>query len=162
MNKKWHVWTIVQQRNKKVEEFLTGLLDIDKYLYPTVVREYDTVHGKKSKNIPLYNNYIFIKYNHTEEISAKISKCQWIKDYVGICSSEEIKEIEKLSKKRYEDIIPSSTIKVGSVYKLMDTPFKGMTCTVVEILGDKLVVSVELFGSARLIKCSIDDIYLEG
>lgn len=159
---KWHVWTIIAQRNKKVVEFLSELPEIDSYLYPTVERTYDTKSGKRVKNIPLYNNYIFIKYNHNNHMMNMISKCQWIKEYVGVCSDKEIINVERLSEEKYEDVVPNKELRKGEMYKLKETPFKDMMCTIVEVNGDRLVVAVELFGSDRLIKCYIDDIYLEG
>ena len=158
---KWHVWTINQQRYKRVREFLDGLVEIDEYFYPTVVKEYNTKSGKKSRDVPLFSNYIFIKYEQNVLLSSKISNNTWIKDYVGTCSQKEMEDVLVLSKKKYEDLVPTTEVQVGHSYKLIGTPFIDMTCTVVEIDGDRLVVSVELFGSGRLIKCSINDIELE-
>jgi len=158
----WHVWTINQQRYKRVEEFLENLVGIVEYFYPTVIREYSTKSGKKIRNVPLFSNYVFIKYEYNDLLHARISDCQWIKDYVGKCSQKEMEDVLMLSKKKYEDLVPISEIRKGHSYKLIGTPFKDMTCTVVDIDGDKLVVSVELFGSGRLIKCLITDINLEG
>jgi transcription antitermination factor NusG len=160
--KSWHVWTIVQQRYKKAEEFLEMVPEIDKVLYPTVVKEYATKSGWKKKDVPLYSNYIFIRYHHNSTLYAKLCECPWIRDYVGVCSQKEIKEVKALSKRKYEDLIPANEVLEGHSYKLKGTPFKEMRCTVVSIDGNKLVVSVEIFGSDRLIKCLVDDIDLEG
>jgi len=157
----WHVWTINQQRYKRVREFLDSLDGINEYFYPTVIKEYSTKAGKKTRDIALFSNYIFIRYEHNDQLSAKISSNSWIKDYVGTCSKQEMKDVLALSKKKYEDLVPTSEVQTGRSYKLIGTPFKDMTCNVVEIDGDKLVVSVELFGSGRLIKCSVNDIDLE-
>ncbi len=161
MAMEWHVWTINQQRYKRVKEFLDSLAEINEYFYPTVIKEYQTKSGKKTKDIALFSNYIFIRYEHSNQIHAQISSNAWIKDYVGKCSKKEMKDVLALSKKKYEDLVPTSEVQTGRRYKLIGTPFADMTCTVVEIDGDKLVVSVELFGSGRLIKCSINDINLE-
>ena len=157
----WHVWTINQQRYKRVKEFLDSLSEINEYFYPTVIKEYNTKAGKKTKDVALFSNYIFIRYEYDNHLQEKISNNTWIKDYVGVCSQKEMEDVLVLSKKKYEDLIPTSTVQVGHSYKLIGTPFVDMTCTVVEIDGEKLVVSVELFGSGRLIKCSINDIDLE-
>ena len=157
----WHVWTINQQRYKRVREFLDSLDGINEYFYPTVIKEYNTKAGKKTRDIALFSNYIFIRYEHNDQLSAKIANNSWIKDYVGTCSKQEMKDVLALSKKKYEDLVPTSEVQTGRSYKLIGTPFKDMTCNVVEIDGEKLVVSVELFGSPRLIKCSVNDIDLE-
>lgn len=159
---KWHVWTLVQSHYKKIESFLSEVPEVESFLYPKVTKEYDTKAGKKFKSIPLYSTYIFIRYNHTPQVAAKLTGCPWLKDYLGTCTDEEISFVEELSKKKYEDLTPTNEVKVGHHYKLKGTPFIGMTCLVKEIIGDKLTVSVELFGSERFVKCSIDDVVLEG
>lgn len=158
----WYVWTIVQQRHKRVSEFLDTLDGISEYFYPTVVKEYTTKSGKKSRDIPLFSNYIFIKYSYTDDLHRAIIDNPWIKDCLGTCSQKEMDDVLVLSKKKYDDLVPTSTVCKNHSYKLVGTPFKGMICRVVSIEKDKLVVSVELFGSDRLIKCSINDINLEG
>jgi transcription antitermination factor NusG len=158
----WHVWTINQQRYGRVKEFLENLREIEEFFYPTVIKEYSTKSGRKTKDIPLFSNYIFIKYEDSNLLHSRISDSPWIKDCLGKCSQKEMEEVLILSKKKYEDLVPTSEVQKGYSYKLIGTPFKDMTCTVVEIDGDKLVVAVELFGSDRLIKCSINDIALEG
>jgi len=157
----WHVWTIAQQRYKRVKEFLENLNEIDDYFYPTVVKEYNTKSGKKTKDVPLFNNYIFIKYIHNDQLHIKISDNPWIKDYLGTCSQKEMEDVLELSNKRYEDLLPDTEIKKGHSYRLVGTPFRDMICTVVDVEEDKLIVAVQLFGSDRLIKCSTKDIGLE-
>jgi transcription antitermination factor NusG len=153
---------VLQSHYKKIENFLSELPEVESFLYPKVMREYDTKSGKKFKSIPLYSTYIFIRYSHTPHIVSKLTACQWIKNYVGVCSEEEIDSIKALSQRKYEDLTPIKEVRVGHYYKLKGTPFIGMTCFVSEIIGDKLTVSVELFGSERFIKCSLEDIELEG
>jgi len=157
----WYVWTIVQQRHKRVSEFLDTLEGISEYFYPTVIKEYSTKHGRKTRDIPLFSNYMFIKYSYTDELYRSIISNPWIKECLGKCSQKEMDGVLVLSKKKYEDLVPESTVCKGHDYKLIGTPFKGMVCRVVNIEKDKLVVAVELFGSDRLIKCSINDIDLE-
>ncbi len=157
----WYVWTIIQQRHKRIEAFLSSVSEVKAYLYPTVIREYTTSKGKKTMNVPLYNNYIFIKYVRNNKIHARLESCPWIKDCIGVCSQAEIAEVKKLTKQKYEDIISGPGIQEGRSYKLKGTAFRDMTCTVVKIDGDKLVVSIELFGDDRLIKCDVDDIDVE-
>jgi len=158
----WHVWTITQNRYTKLSQFLNKLDGMDECLYPTVLREYMTKSGMKTKNIPLYSNYIFLKYKYTNEFVINLKKCPWIKRYVGTCNDAEIKRVKDLSKQKYEDIIPTTGVIVGHSYKLKATPFKGMRCIVVDVDENKLLVSVTIFGAERIIKCLIDDIDIEG
>lgn len=161
--KNWHVWTIDQNRYRRIEEFIQGIPEVESYLYPLISKEYDTGKSKKLKDIPLYSNYIFLFYNHSPELLNKLTLCPWIKTYVGVCSQEEIEDVKELTKKRYEDLVPTKELEVGNRYRLKGTPFKGLICTIVDILDkDKLVVTVELFGADKFIKCSIEDLELEG
>ena len=158
----WHVWSINQQRYRKVQEHLNSLSEVEEYLYPTISKEVDTKSSKKLMYVPLYGNYIFIKYDHGPEMMIELTKCQWLKTYVGICSKQEIEDVRKLSEKTYEELMPARTVQIGDRYKLLGTPFRGFICIVREVNADKLVVSVELFGSDRLVKCCLADIILEG
>ncbi|RLI62845.1 MAG: hypothetical protein DRO67_06760 [Candidatus Asgardarchaeum californiense] len=157
----WHVWTITAQKYKFVEEYLESLSAVNDFLYPMVDREYITKHGRRIRKIPLYNNYIFINYQHNETNDLLLSTNQWIHDYIGVCSDQEIERVKDLSRYKYDEIIPTHNIRKGYSYRLKNTPFKGMICTVVDIDKNSLIVSIELFGSARLIKCDVEDIELE-
>lgn len=158
----WYVWTIVQQRHKRVSEFLENLDGISDFFYPTVIKEYSTKSGRKTKDVPLFNNYIFIRYVDGNYIKDKIASNPWIKDCLGKCSQKEMDDVLRLSKRKYEDLVPTSEVLRDHSYKLLGTPFKGMICTVVDMEGDKVTATVKLFGSDRIIKCSIEDIDLEG
>jgi transcription antitermination factor NusG len=158
----WHIWTLTQQRYKHVVDFLNETPEVETFLYPTVVKEYDTKNGKRKRDVPLYSNYIFLKYRNNPRMFNRLSTCPGLKNYVGECSEQEIAAMEELTKKKYEDLVPAADVKVGSNYKLIGTPFKGFICTVRSKEGAKLVVTVEVFGSDRLLKCSVEDISLEG
>ncbi|KKM97155.1 hypothetical protein LCGC14_1170830 [marine sediment metagenome] len=160
MNELWYIWTINQQRYKRLRESLDNMVEIKDILYPTVVKDYSTKAGWKKKDVPLYSNYIFLRYDHTNHIHAKLEDCQWIKEYVGICSQQEIEDVKALTNKNYDELMAGETLQKGKTYKLSTGPFKDMLCTVVDINGEKLTVSVSLFGSDRLIKCSTNDIEL--
>ena len=162
MNELWYIWTINQQRYKRVRESLDSMSEIKDILYPTAVKDYSTKAGWKSKDVPLYSNYIFLKYNNNNYIHAELEDCQWIKEYVGICSEQEIEDIKALTDKSYDELMAGETLQIGQTYKLTTGPFKDMLCTVVDINGEKLTVSVSLFGSDRLIKCSMADVDPEG
>ena len=112
---RWHVWTLVQSHYKKIESFLSELPEVETFLYPRINREYDTKTGKKHKFIPLYSTYIFIKYDHTPHVVAKLTECPWLKNYLGTCSDEEISAVETLSQKKYEDLTPTKEVDRKSV-----------------------------------------------
>lgn len=158
MNELWYIWTINQQKYKRLREYLDSVVEIKDILYPTVVKDYSTKAGWKKKDIPLYSNYIFLNYAHDNHVHAKLEDCKWIKEYIGICSQQEIEDVRALVDKNYDELLAGESLQVGQTYKLSAGPFRDMMCTVVNINGEKLTVSVSLFGSDRLIKCSMADV----
>jgi len=159
MNKlAWYVWTISANRYKEVRKFIDNVPEIKDVLYPIVEKEYSTKHGVKTREVPLYINYLFMKYEHNSDIAAKLGICPWIYNYLGLCSLEEIKRVRELDKSKYEDIIHTNKLEIGMQIKLIGTVFKGMIATLVGIDGNKLVVSIRILGGERAVKCSIDDI----
>lgn len=159
--KQWHVWTIDQNRYRRIREFIDGMPEIELCLYPLINKDYKVKGVIKVKEVPLFSNYIFLLYDHSPKTLTMLSSCPWIKTYVGVCPPEEIESVKELSKRKYEDIIPTEKIIMGHNYKLSGTPFRGLTCTVVDIDGPKLTVAVGLFGMEKYIKCSVDDVELE-
>lgn len=162
MMSKWHVWTINSNRIKKVQEFIKTLDEIESYLYPMVEKQKEGKKSKKKEYVPLYNNYIFLKYTDDIELNYQLENFPWITGYVGVCSEKEMEAVKDQSRKKYEDLVPMNKIEEGHAYKLVGTPFRGFTCIVVANEGERIKVSVEIFGAERHVYCSPDDIELEG
>ncbi|GAG08017.1 unnamed protein product [marine sediment metagenome] len=154
----WYVWTISANRYKKVREFVDKISEIKDILYPLAEKEYSTRSGVKVKEVPLYVNYLFIRYEHSSKIAAELEKCPWIHNCLGPCSQGEIKKVRELNRSKYEDIMPADKLQIGMQIKLIGTVFKGMIATLIGIDGNKLAVSIRILGGERTIKCSIDDI----
>jgi len=154
----WHVWSINQQKYKKVLDFIKTVDEIVDVFYPLV----ETSRKNKRSEIPLYANYLFLKYEHTNALMNTLLSSPYFYTYVGKCSESEVERVAKLTEKTYEEILVDDKLVIGNYYKLKSTPFKGMFCRIVSLDGDKVVVAIELFGSDRLLKCSIDDILTEG
>jgi len=154
----WHVWAINQQKYKQALDFVSMLEEIADVFYPIV----ETKKRKGKTDVPLYANYLFLKYEHNNAIMHRLLNSPYFYSYVGECDESEIQRVSELSKRTYEEILVGDTLVVGNYYKLKSTPFKGMLCRLVSLNDDKAVVAVELFGSDRLVKCSIDDILTEG
>ena len=157
----WHVWSVVANRQKRVIKFLSALEKIEDFLYPMAEKEYDTKKGKRVKEIPIYVNYIFINYEHNLETSASIEQCPWISTYIGKCSAEEMDQVQAQNRRNYDDLVMIEQLKVGTVVKLIKTPFAGWEATVVELNEDKLSVSISIFGAERVIKCNMDDVNVQ-
>jgi transcription antitermination factor NusG len=156
----WYVWTVIANRQKKINNFLSELDNIDEFLYPVAEKEYSTKKGRRVKDVPIYSNYIFIKYTHNNITESKIKACPWISEFVGKCSYEEIVRIKQQSNLKYDDLVKTADLKKGSRVKLVRTPFMGWEATVVDSMDGKLEVSISILGSERNIKCTIDDVEL--
>ena len=154
----WYVWTINPQKYKKILRFLEYLSEIEEILYPIVYQEYNTKSGIKTREVPLYSNYLFIKYKYSIELLSKLDNCTWISSYIGKCPIDEINRIKKINRLRYEDVVPDNIVEVGKSVELINTAFSGMKAVLVGISGDTLFVSIKIFGDDRIIKCSINDV----
>ena len=155
----WHVWSINQQRHGKVIDFLQELKGVEEYIYPVVEKEYATKKGKKTKDIPVYSNYIFVKCNYSNEFDVAMSECQWIRQYVGPCSDSEIKKIKEMNGQDYDDVMPNDYgIKEGMHVTLKNN---GFLVTVVEVHRDIITVALDIFGQTKIIDCKIDDIKMD-
>jgi transcription antitermination factor NusG len=157
----WHVWTVVANRQKRIMKFLSELEGIEDFLYPMAEKEYNTKKGKRTKDVPIYSNYIFINYKHNPKVSAEIEKCPWISNYVGKCSAEEMSQVQEQNRRNYDDLVPVEQIEIGTVVKLVKTPFAGWEATIVDVEEDKLSVSISILGAERVIKCNIDDVNVQ-
>jgi len=154
----WYIWTISANRYEKIREFIDRIPEIKDVLYPLAEKEYSTKSGIKVKEVPLYVNYLFIRYEYDIKVDAELEECLWIHNCLGLCSQEEIKKVRELDKSKYEDIMPTDKLQIGMQVKLIGTVFKDMIATLVGIDGDKLVVSIKILGGERAVKCFIDDI----
>lgn len=158
MSNLWHVWSVSTNRQKRIMKFLSELNCIDSFLYPMASKKYLTKNGEKSKDVPIYSNYVFIQYDHNPSTLSIIESCPWITGYVGTCSASEMLIVQDQNRKNYDDLVPIEQLSIGSVVKLVKTPFAGWDATIVGIDGDKLSVSITILGADRIIKCNIDDV----
>jgi transcription antitermination factor NusG len=156
----WFVWTVIANRHKKINSFLSELNGIEEFLYPVAEKEYATKKGKRVKDVPIYSNYIFIKYDHTIFMDSEIKKCPWISEFVGVCKKDEMIRIKQQSGLRYDDLVKTDEIRKGNKVKLIRTPFSGWEAEIVDIIDNKLDVLIGILGAERIIKCSKDDVEL--
>jgi len=157
----WHVWTVIDNRRKRIVKFLSELNGVEDFLYPTAEKECNTKCGKRIKDVPIYANYIFIKYDHNPLMTDAIGQCPWISYYVGKCTADEICKVHEQNKKSYDELVPVEQLKEGSTVKLVNTPFAGWEAVVINISGDKLSVSISILGAERVIKCNMDDVNIQ-
>ena len=154
----WHVWTITTNKYKRVIEHLEGLDFIEDFLYPLAEKEYNTKKGRRKRSVPLYSNYMFIKYNRDLTTDFLLQECSWIIQYVGPCSAKEVAEVKELSQTNYKLVTTVDELDPGTKVKMVQTPFAGWDAEVVEQDEDKLLVAIRIFGGERIIKCKMEDI----
>ena len=155
----WHIWAISTNRYKRVIEFLDEVDFIEDFLYPVAEKEYNTKAGRKKRNVPIYSNYIFIRYDHSKpENVIVLQDHPWIVQYVGRCTEKEIEYVKDLDNSSYTDVMPTEEIPTGTRVKMVRTPFAGWDAVVVEHNNDKLLVSISIFGGERIIQCKVEDI----
>jgi len=157
----WHVWTVMSNRQKRIIGFLSELEDIDDFLYPMAEKEYDTKKGKRTKNVPIYANYVFIKYGPNSKIDSQIEQCPWISTYIGKCSREEISKVQLQNKRNYAELVSVERFEEGTRVKLIGTPFAGWEAIVVKVEDDKLFVNVTVLGADRVIRCNTNDVSVQ-
>ena len=156
----WHVWTVSANKHNKINTFLSELPNIDSFIYPMSKKEYSTKKGKRFKDIPIYSNYIFIKYAHSVEMEIAIKNCAWINDYIGKCSANDIEHVKQQTGLKYDDLVAGTPIQRGDNVKLVRTPFSGWEAVVVNVMDNKLDVNLCILGTDRIIKCNKDDVEL--
>ncbi len=67
--KKWHSWAIKRNRIAFVIDFIqANCPEIDKYFYPQIKKEYTTKRGTVTKDRPLYEGYLFLRYDNHPEV----------------------------------------------------------------------------------------------
>ena len=154
----WHIWTIATNRYKKILNYLQEADFVEDFLYPVAEKEYNTKKGKRKKDVPIYANYMFIKYNHNVETLMALDEFPWLLQRVGCCTLEEIERIRGMDKSSYDEIIPEEELDPGTKVKMVQTPFAGWDAEIVEQSGEKLLVSIKIFGGERIIKCTVEDI----
>jgi len=147
--KKWHSWVIKRNRISYVIDFIqANCPEIDKYFYPQIKKEYTTKRGTVTKDRPLYEGYLFLRYDNHPEVFHKLSKYPQITTYAGPCEQHEIDEMRAAQGKLLSEI-KASRFKKGDVVTLLHGPFKGFDAKVTGVKGEniKVMVHATLLGS---------------
>ena len=147
--KKWHSWVIKRNRISFVIEFIqANCPEIDKYFYPQIKKEYTTKRGTVTKDRPLYEGYLFLRYDNHPEVFHKLSAYAQITTYAGPCEQHEIDEMRAAQGKLLSEI-KASRFSSGDMVTLLHGPFKGFDAKVVSVKGEniKVMVNATLLGS---------------
>lgn len=142
-NKRWHSWVIKRNRYENVIGHIReNVPEIDKYFYPLIKKEYQTKRGIRIKDRPLYEGYLFVRYNNHDEVFHKMSQYPFVTTYAGTVEEDEITRMEQAQGKLLTEI-KTSRFTLGETVVLLEGPFKGFDGTVTEIHRAAVTVRVD-------------------
>jgi len=142
-SKTWHAWVIKRNRLDNVVKFIREqVLEVDKYFSPLIEKEYQTKRGTRVKDRPLYEGYIFLRYNDHNIVFHKLSVYPFVTTYAGPVSDEEIERMQASQGKLLTEI-KTSKFSDGDPVALLDGPFKGFEGVVLETQGDDVKVRID-------------------
>lgn len=145
--KKWYSWVIKRNRFENVVEHIrANVPEVDKFFYPQIKKEYQTKRGIRIKDRPLYEGYIFLRYNNPDVVYHKLTAYPFITTLAGSVSEGEIERMQEAQGKLLTEIKSNKFIK-GDPVVLLAGPFKGFEAKVTHTEGDSVRVAV----NARLL-----------
>ena len=160
---KWHVWSVNVKYHKKILSFLKKISQVKDTLIPIMEKEYYNKTGDKKmvKEIPLYGNYIFLKYENNPKLFNRLNANQFFYRYLGECTEDEAYRIEEFKHTNYREFFKEEDLEPGVRVKLVKDPFKNLIGTVKSVSGKNVSVLLEFFGQPVEIRCKIDDLRTE-
>jgi transcription antitermination factor NusG len=147
--KQWHSWAIKRNRISNVVEYIQAECpEIDKYFYPQIKKEYETKRGTVTKDRPLYEGYLFLRYDNHPVVFHKLSAFPQVTTYVGTVEQHEIDLMMEAQGKLLSEI-KASRYERGDKVVLLHGPFKGYEAAVISVKGEniKVMVHATLLGS---------------
>ena len=142
--KQWHTWVIRRNRLDSVITYIKEkCLEVDKYFYPLIKKEYLTKSGaKRVKDMPLYEGYLFLRYHDHPVVFHKLSCFPQVTTYCGPVKDEEIAQMEKVQGTLLAELKASRFFR-GDRVILGEGPFKGWEARVVSTSGDSVRVRID-------------------
>ncbi len=156
--KKWFSWVIRRNRLDNVVEYIrANVPEVDKFFYPQIKKEYQTKRGTYVRDRPLYEGYIFLRYNNSDVVFHKLSQYPFITTFAGPVADDEIVCMQEAQGKLLTDIKESKFAK-GDTVMLLTGPFTGFEAKVTGVEGE--VVKVRI-GAKLLGQSGVDIVYHE-
>lgn len=156
--KRWYSWVIKRNRIANVIEHIhTNCPEIDAYFYPQIKKEYKTKTGTKIKDRPLYEGYLFLRYDNHPVVFHKLSSYPFVTTYAGLVTDKEIDVMQEAQGKMLSEI-KASQYSRGDEVTVKGGPFRGFEAKVVKIIGGN--ITVEIFAKI-LGKSGVEVIYQE-
>lgn len=159
--KQWHSWVIKRNRYENVIGHIReNVPEIDKYFYPLIKKEYQTKRGLRIKDRPLYEGYLFVRYDNHNEVFHKMSQYAFITTYAGTVEEHEIARMEEAQGKLLTEI-KTSRFSIGETVVLLDGPFKGFDGTVTKLRRSLVTVRVDAQLLGKAVEISFKEDSLE-
>ena len=147
-NKQWYAWVIKRNHFEHVIGHIkNNCPEIDQFFYPQIKKEYETKQGTRIKDRPLYEGYLFLRYDNHPVVFHKLSSYPFVTTFAGRVKDEEIRRMEEVQGKLISEI-RTSRFRKGDIVVLLEGPFKGYEAKIVEVEGDivKVSVNAQIFG----------------
>ncbi len=149
--KNWHSWVIRRNRLDSVVEYIKEKCpEVDKFFYPYIKKEYQTKKGiNRIKDMPLYEGYIFLRYNNHPQVYHILSKYPQVTTYCGPVTCQEIQHMQDVQGKLITEL-KASKFKRGDQVILKDGPFKGFEAKVSSASGEvvRVKITAKILGSS--------------
>jgi transcription antitermination factor NusG len=124
--------------------------EIDKFFYPYIKKEYETRTGSRTKDMPLYEGYLFLRYHNHPDVFHKLSNCPQVTTYCGVVNNSEIAEMQAAQGKLYADL-KTSRFSPGDIVVFKEGPFKGWEARVVSVTRGtvRALIEASILGSTN-------------
>jgi transcriptional antiterminator NusG len=148
---------IKRNRISNVIDFIQATCpEIDKYFYPQIKKEFKTKRGVITRDRPLYEGYLFLRYDNHPVVFHKLSAFPQVTTYAGPVEQQEI-DLMRESQGKLLSEIKASRFKRGDKVTLLRGPFKGFEGEVASVTGEQIKVKV----AATLLGTSVEMSYVE-
>ena len=159
--KRWHSWVIKRNRYENVIGYIReNVPEIDKYFYPLIKKEYQTKRGLRVKDRPLYEGYLFVRYDNHDDVFHKMSQSPFVTTYAGTVEEHEIGRMEEAQGKLLTEI-KTSRFSIGETVVLLDGPFKGFDGIVTTIQRSTVTVKVDAQLLGKAVEIALKEDVLE-
>ncbi len=148
--KRWYSWVIKRNRVDNIVGYIRdNVPEVDKFFYPLIKKEYQTKKGVRIKDRPLYEGYIFLRYNNPDEVFHRLTKYPFITTYAGPVTNEEITRMQEAQGKLLTEIKASKYVE-GDAVMLLTGPFKGFEAKVTRVDGEtiQVVIGAKILGQS--------------
>lgn len=172
---KWYILTTQSNRENKVAETLRAQVEDDgiadnlgDIMVPEEKVIENTVSGqKRTRTRRFYPGYVFVKAELTENFFLSVKKLNFVSGFIGGTSptpmhEHEVKKIISLNDQLSSQDSPvyKVTYSVDEELRIIDGPFNGFTCKVIntDYENSSIDVAVLVFGRETEITLSFSDV----